>query len=73
MNYAIKSKILSPSTSLTLGVITLASVLSFFPMEVSAETVVRTGDSISIAVGQIVENNLYAAAGSVSLSGIIVV
>ena len=69
MNYAIKSKILSPSTSLTLGVITLASVLSFFPMEVSAETVVRTGDSISIAVGQIVENNLYAAAGSVSLSG----
>lgn len=39
------------------------------PATTFAETVVRTGDSISIGVGQTVENNLYAAAGSVSLSG----
>ena len=69
MNYVIKSKVLSPVISLTLGATAVALVLSLFPMKVSAETVVRTGDSVSIAVGQIVENNLYAAAGSVSLSG----
>lgn len=44
-------------------------ILGLLPVPVLAETVVRTGDSISIGVNQIVENNLYAAGGSVSISG----
>lgn len=69
MNYPIKSKMLSHITS---GTIAVALMFSFFPTVVSAETVVRTGDSVSIVVGQTVKNNLYAAAGSVSLSGEVV-
>lgn len=46
-----------------------ALALAALPAAAYAETVVRTGDSVSIGVNQSVENNLYAAAGSVSLSG----
>lgn len=69
MNYDIKSKKLSGIIVLVAGVIMVSLALTLFPLKVSAETVVRTGDSVSIAVGQTVKNNLYAAAGSVSLSG----
>lgn len=65
MNYVLKSRESQKGLLLLLGVLAAA----LFPFYASAETVVRTGDSISIGVGQIVENNLYAAAGSVSLSG----
>lgn len=44
-------------------------LLSIFPLLASAETVVRTGDSVSIASSQIVENDLYVAGGSVTHSG----
>src|SRR5690606_28289301 len=40
-----------------------------FPLIVFAETVVRTGDSVSIGVNQVVENDFYAAGGSVTHSG----
>lgn len=49
----------------TLGVLLLAII----PAVVSAETVVRTGGTVSIGVSQIVENDFYAAGGSVSHSG----
>lgn len=44
-------------------------LLLALPLIVAAETVVRTGNSVSIATTQTVENDLYAAAGSVSHSG----
>ncbi|MCB9818586.1 polymer-forming cytoskeletal protein [Candidatus Nomurabacteria bacterium] len=43
--------------------------LILIPSIVSAETVVRTGNSVSIGVSQIVENDFYASAGSVTHSG----
>jgi len=36
---------------------------------VAAETVVRTGESVSVDKNQVVENDFYAAAGSLSISG----
>ncbi len=47
----------------------LALFVMFSPVVASAETVVRTGNSVTIGVNQTVENNLYAAAGNISLSG----
>lgn len=46
-----------------------AAVLMVVPLLAYAETVVRTGDSVSIGVNQIVENDFYAAGGSVTHSG----
>lgn len=46
-----------------------AIVLILLPAFVSAETVVRTGDSVTITSGQVVENNLYVMAGSFIHSG----
>lgn len=43
--------------------------LVFIPIIASAETVVRTGNSVSIAVNQVVEDDFYASAGSVTHSG----
>ena len=43
--------------------------LMLVPNLVSAETVVRTGNSVSIGVSQVVENDFYASAGSVTHSG----
>lgn len=37
----------------------------------SANTIVRSGESISIAEGNIVEGDLYAAAGTINISGVI--
>jgi cytoskeletal protein CcmA (bactofilin family) len=44
-------------------------LVAFLPFSVSAETVVRTGNSVSVEVDQMVENDFYAAGGSVSNSG----
>ncbi len=51
------------------GALSVVLLAAFVPIAAVAETVVRTGDSVSIGVNQIVGNNLYAAAGSVSHSG----
>jgi len=48
--------------------ITIVTLL-LTPSIVSAETVVRTGNSVSIAVNQVVENDFYASAGSITHSG----
>lgn len=47
----------------------VALILSAFPFIASAETVVRTGNTVSIEVNQTVENDFYAAAGRVTHSG----
>ncbi len=47
----------------------LLLALSLLPLTSSAETVVRTGNSVSIGVSQVVENDFYASAGSVTHSG----
>lgn len=50
----------------------LSTVFALFlvlPAIAFAETVVRTGNSVSISVSQTVENDFYAAAGSVTHSG----
>lgn len=39
------------------------------PLSATAETVVRTGNSVSIGVSQVVEDDFYASAGSVTHSG----
>lgn len=44
-------------------------LLVLSPFIASAETVVRTGSSVSVEVNQIVENDFYAAGGSVTNSG----
>jgi len=49
------------------AIITLIALA--MPTVALAETVVRTGDSVTIGVNQTVENNLYTFAGAVSLSG----
>ncbi len=46
-------------------------VLSGFSLPVFAETVVRTGEVVSIADDQRVEGNFYALGSSVSLSGVV--
>ena len=48
----------------------LAAILVFFsPVAVSAETVVRTGESVSVESNQVIENDFYAAGGTVTMSG----
>ncbi len=49
--------------------IVLALILSLFPVLAMAETVVRTGSSVSVEVSQTVENDFYAAGGTVTHSG----
>ncbi len=49
-------------------VMSVAAILSL-PIFVFAETVVRSGGDVSIAANQIVENDFYAAGGSVTHSG----
>lgn len=44
-------------------------LLALFPLFSFAETVVRTGNSVSIGIDQTVENDLYVGAGSIALSG----
>lgn len=51
------------------GVCVAGLLLAIFPLSVSAETVVRTGSSVSVEINQVVENDFYAAGGSVSNSG----
>lgn len=46
-----------------------ALLLLMLPVAALAETVVRTGSSVSVGVNQIVENDFYAAGGSVTNSG----
>src|SRR5680860_1466974 len=43
-----------------------------FPVLVSAETVLRAGESVSISADQTVEEDFYALGGTVSMSGVIV-
>lgn len=69
MNYILKSKVLRNNSFLLAGMVAAVLLSILLPLFASAETVVRTGDSVSIGVNQMVENNLYAAAGSVSVSG----
>lgn len=44
-------------------------IFSLLPLMAAAETVVRSGNSVSVGVDQTVENDFYAIAGSVSHSG----
>ncbi len=44
-------------------------ILFLLPVSVFAETVVRTGESVSIEDNQLIESDFYAAAGTVSMSG----
>lgn len=54
----------------TIAVLLAASLaLGLRPLPAAAETVVRTGNAVSVAVNQTVENDFYAAGGSVSSSG----
>ena len=46
-----------------------AVIFALLPLIASAETVVRTGGSVSVGVNQVVENDFYAAGSSVSSSG----
>lgn len=50
----------------------LTALLLMFPLVTQAETVVRTGESVSVASGQVVEQDFYAYAGAVTQSGEIV-
>lgn len=52
-------------TTLTL----LAAVFVVLPLFTNAETVVRTGESVSIASGQVVEQDFYTYGGTVTHSG----
>ncbi len=53
-----------------MGIVALFTLsLLLLPLTSSAETVVRTGNSVSIGVSQVVENDFYASAGSVTHSG----
>lgn len=47
------------------------AVVLLLPLMASAETVVRTGDSVSVAANQTVENDFYAAGGSLTHSGVV--
>lgn len=47
----------------------VGALLLVIPVVASAETVVRTGGTVSIGVSQVVENDFYAAGGSVTHSG----
>lgn len=47
----------------------LLFVVLIIPAVTVAETVVRTGESISIGNDQVVENDFYATAGNISMSG----
>ncbi len=60
-NYKTKFKVMSAACG---GALAL-----FLPFLVSAETVVRTGHSVSIGSSQTVENDFYAAGSSVTHSG----
>lgn len=51
------------------AVLVLVVALLLAPLMTRAETVVRTGNSVSIGVSQVVENDFYASAGSVTHSG----
>lgn len=46
-----------------------ALLIASFPLIAAAETVVRTGNTVSVDINQTVENDFYAAAGSVTHSG----
>ena len=47
----------------------LALTISAIPVAALAETVVRTGESVSIGNDQVVENDFYVTAGNISMSG----
>lgn len=48
----------------------IVAVLVFLPFfQAEARTVVRTGDSVSIAEGQLIEGDFYTAAGKINVSG----
>lgn len=56
-------------SNLKLSLLALLVVGTAFPTLVGAETVLRTGDSVSVDDNQVVENDFYAAAGTVTMSG----
>lgn len=51
------------------SLVLIALFSALVPGVAAAETVVRTGTSVSVAVDQVVENDFYAAGGSVTHSG----
>lgn len=51
------------------GILAIACAVAAFPLMTAAETVVRTGSSVSVEVNQTVENDFYAAGSSVIHSG----
>lgn len=63
----LKSQSLKVSKWHALVAITL--LVMVFPVMVMAETVVRTGSSVSVEVNQTVENDFYGAAGTIDHSG----
>lgn len=56
---------LTKKTLITIGVLALIVL----PTTVVAETVVRTGDNVSVSSDQVVENDFYALARAISMSG----
>ena len=50
-------------------IVSASLILAMWPMIALAETVVRTGGSVSVGVNQVVENDFYGAAGSLTQSG----
>lgn len=49
----------------------LVLALLVLPNIAAADTVLRTGEFVTIGTDQVVENDLYAAAGSVTMSGLV--
>lgn len=47
----------------------LLTMVFFPPFVASAETVLRTGESVSVEDNQVVENDFYAAASTITMSG----
>lgn len=53
-----------------IGIIALSFIfISSFAYPAEARTVVRTGDSVSVAEGQLIEGDFYTAAGKINVSG----
>lgn len=71
MNFNLKISGFFYKTASVVGV-GLVILSLFFPLITYAETVVRTGDSVSINSNQVVEADFYAAGGSVTHSGNVV-
>ena len=64
--------IISQRTWIALGVSAALSFACVAPLTTHAETVLRVGDSVTVAADQRVEEDFYAAGGTVAMSGEIV-